>query len=799
MIGRCIKNKVVDDALKRFFYRLGYTIGEHPGYFLIVPLLLTALCISGFQQMDYEYEPEYLFSPTTGFAKHERDILESHFQTNYSMFKSSRIARPGRFARIIVSAKDGGSMLRTALWNQLLYLDQIAYNVTVEVEGAPVAYSDLCATFNDYCYDNEILRLSDLIPGVESDEIRLTYPIYFNPNTFESYTLPFFFGGITLTEINTVSNVDAIALAYFLDASEDWRLEVGDRWEQKVLDSLLQRRNDIAPDLEVGVFVSNTPAWEMERSRLSITNILCFNVIFMIAFSFVASMMQDVAKSKPLIGFGGLVSAALATLAGFGFCCYAGVEFISLNMAAPFLLLGIGIDDTFVLLSSWRRSSVHATVPERMGRSFSESAVSITVTSVTDFLSFMAGAITPFPCVRIFCLYSGISVAFIYVWHCTLFGAMLAYSGYNEAKNRNGLVPCVTATPRSLAKDRNWAYRLFCAGGINREDPHNPEDNREHAGMVFFRDTFGPVLNKTWVKCLVLLAFGIYIVIACWGVTNIKEGLEKRNTANYDSYSVKYYDMEDRFFKEYGYSISVTFAGPNLDFSDPATQDKIELILSQLEGTPYIDGNVTTCWLRDFLDYARRSSEFGGTAVAMATEAEFARSVRDYLAEPGSEQMLDIEWEDKNMTRIKAARFLIQGHNIVSSNLEQLMVSELRDVCDRYSTKDGITVSIFHPYFIYIDQYLAILPQTIQCIIVTAGVMVVIALILIPSPICSFWVSFSIVSIEIGVIGYMTWWGVRLDGVALINLIMCIGFSVDFSAHICSLNLSISIREGNCN
>ena len=26
----------------------------------------------------------------------------------------------------------------------------------------------------------------------------------------------------------------------------------------------------------------------------------------------------------------------------------------------------------------------------------------------------------------------------------------------------------------------------------------------------------------------------------------------------------------------------------------------------------------------------------------------------------------------------------------------------------------------------------------------------------------------------------MTWWGVRLDGVALINLIMCIGFSVDF-------------------
>merc|ERR1712012_460586 len=63
--------------------------------------------------------------------------------------------------------------------------------------------------------------------------------------------------------------------------------------------------------------------------------------------------------------------------------------------------------------------------------------------------------------------------------------------------------------------------------------------------------------------------------------------------------------------------------------------------------------------------------------------------------------------------------------------------------------------------------------------------MVVIALILIPSVVCSFWVSFSIVSIEVGVVGFMTLWDINLDGVALINLIMCIGFSVDFSAHIC--------------
>ena len=75
--------------------------------------------------MDYEFDPEYLFSPTGGAAKVERQVIEDHFPTNYSEFMSSRISRVGKFARVVVVAKDGGTMLRTAMWNQLLYIDQV--------------------------------------------------------------------------------------------------------------------------------------------------------------------------------------------------------------------------------------------------------------------------------------------------------------------------------------------------------------------------------------------------------------------------------------------------------------------------------------------------------------------------------------------------------------------------------------------------------------------------------------------------------------------------------------------------
>ena len=73
---------------------------------------------------------------------------------------------------------------------------------------------------------------------------------------------------------------------------------------------------------------------------------------------------------------------------------------------------------------------------------------------------------------------------------------------------------------------------------------------------------------------------------------------------------------------------------------------------------------------------------------------------------------------------------------------------------------------------------------TIQSVSVASVIMMLVSLVFIPNPLCSVWVGFSIISIEVGVIGFMSLWNVNLDSISMIQLIMCIGFSVDFSAHI---------------
>ena len=62
------------------------------------------------------------------------------------------------------------------------------------------------------------------------------------------------------------------------------------------------------------MFVSNTPALEMENSKLAITGTLIINTMVLVLFSFIAPLRADNAKSKPLVGFFGLFSATLATV-----------------------------------------------------------------------------------------------------------------------------------------------------------------------------------------------------------------------------------------------------------------------------------------------------------------------------------------------------------------------------------------------------------------------------------------------------------------------------------------------------
>ena len=63
-------------------------------------------------------------------------------------------------------------------------------------------------------------------------------------------------------------------------------------------------------------------------------------------------------------------------------------------MYVSLAVLGIGLDDMYILVSSWRLTRVSDPLSQRVQLTLKDAAVSITITSVTDALAFAVGKIT---------------------------------------------------------------------------------------------------------------------------------------------------------------------------------------------------------------------------------------------------------------------------------------------------------------------------------------------------------------------------------------------------------------------
>lgn len=82
-----------------------------------------------YQQIKYEIDPEYLFSPISGEGKLERRIVEQYFKVNYThRFNVGRITRPGEILFSDDLRYNTGEIIQFCVQRALIadYLEQFA-------------------------------------------------------------------------------------------------------------------------------------------------------------------------------------------------------------------------------------------------------------------------------------------------------------------------------------------------------------------------------------------------------------------------------------------------------------------------------------------------------------------------------------------------------------------------------------------------------------------------------------------------------------------------------------------------
>ena len=93
-----------------------------------------------------------------------------------------------------------------------------------------------------------------------------------------------------------------------------------------------------------------------------------------------------------------------------------------MNQILPALMLGVGIDDMFVIVHAFDNLSTPEkqlkSLAQNFGTTMKHAGVAITITSVTDLLAFAIGATTVLPAL---CIYASLGIFFIYLYAITFF------------------------------------------------------------------------------------------------------------------------------------------------------------------------------------------------------------------------------------------------------------------------------------------------------------------------------------------------------------------------------------------
>lgn len=320
-------------------------------------------------------------------------------------------------------------------------------------------------------------------------------------------------------------------------------------------------------------------------------------------------------------------------------------------------------------------------------------------------------------------------------------------------------------------------------GTVADPDPNNTRVNFTPSFATrFFNDWYGPFLMQPIVKGIVIVLLGIYLTFGIWGFTHVREGLKPVNLLVRDSYAIPHYETLEEYFWRIGPEVQIVVNNAT-DLSTAAARDEARQMVAAFTNTSHSVGEKSVqFWLNNYLTILQGPHHLEFELLEekpwlfyRILRTELNNTAYSYLAS-------DVNFGDPSKPDLVTSyRFSIGLKNIQSTNDQKAAMNEMRNVAGKFPERN---ITTFNLFWLFADQYEMILPNTMQNSLIGVCSMVVIAILLIPQPLCSIWVALAIFSMDSGVIGFMTWWGVNLDAISMITIVMSTGFCVDFSAHI---------------
>ncbi|ODV89534.1 hypothetical protein CANCADRAFT_58439 [Tortispora caseinolytica NRRL Y-17796] len=784
----------VNTFLSNWFGRLGFFCANYAIYIIIGSLVLVGALSSGIAKFTVEDEPVNLWVGPRSSALQEKEYFDRNFGPFY------------RIEQIFLASENESVMS----YENLAWWFEVEQSIVELTASNGDTFDNFCLKpMGDACVIQSFTQyFNGDIDNFQRDSYKQSLidctdsPVQCLPPFMQPLDPKIVFGYSNFTEDKSVLDSDAIVATFIVSNSEaPSYIERVTDWETELEKFLLNKISEAkARGLSLSLSTESSLKKELNQSGNTDIKIVVVSYLVMLCYVsltlgrrslFNLTSLAWIINSRALLGFVGVIIVVMSISMSIGFFSLFGVKMtLIVAEVIPFLVLAIGVDNIFLLvheLNLISESYNAETVEYRVSRALARVGPSIFLSTLSETITFLIATIVDMPAVRNFAIYAA--------------GAVIA----NAWLQLTFLIAVISLDQRRLE-----ARRVDCFPCIQLLSGVT-EDYYPYTLSTFIRKYYAPLLLKKATKLIVVLFFFTGFIVALMCFPDLQLGLDQRLALPDTSYLIPYFNDLNEYFRQ-GPPVYFVVREGNITYLDgqqklcgsfsSCSEFSLVNILEQESKRPKISyiADSPASWLDTYLHWLNpeldqfcfKDHPWSINMTGMPERDEFMNYLKLWLdASPdpcplGGKAAFGNAVVPNYVTEEIIASHFRTFHTTLKSQSDYINAyKSARTIADHAGAMTGLDVFPYSVFYIFFDQYLNIQKLSIQLISLAVSLLIIITAFFIGSLISGLILGMTVIMIIVDIVGVMSVWGVSLNAMSLVNLVICVGISVEFCVHIC--------------
>ncbi|KAK3908856.1 NPC intracellular cholesterol transporter 1 [Frankliniella fusca] len=850
----------IEMKVEEFFTELGTWSARNPVLVFFIASWIFAALVWPIDRLDIITNPVQLWASPTSQTRKDKDYFDSHFGPFYraEQIFVKAVNLPEVPHEMPQGTVNFGPVFNKEFLLKVWELQSAIQNLGRE-EGHPLEEVCFAPLHNDFTgpvtvekctiqtiwgyFQNSMEKFEKTGEknGLKTNYLNVIYDCLqnsYDPSCLAPYGGPaenlLVVGGFLDDESKTMVQADALVMNFVVNNHiNETDNAAAIAWEKRLLDFLKDwETNEMPPWMDIGYMAERSIEDEIDRVSKTSFGIIALSYFLMIVYVSLSlgrftTWRRLLIDSKVFVAVSGVLSVLASMMAALGVFAHVNYPTILLTIeAVPFLVLAVGVDNLFILVSTHERlleqskEAEPRPSAERIGRTLGLAGPAMLLTTLAEGSCFLIGASSSMPAVRSFAILAALALFFNFLAQCTVLMAVLALDERRMLRGRLDL--------------------FCCCGGRDR-----PPLRREQArGSRFierlFEHVLAPALMQRWVRVAVPVLFVCLWLATLPCLPRVDVGLDQSQAMTKDSYVYKYFE----FLKE------ILSIGPpvyfvvtkGLNYTDPAHQnlvcggmgcspDSLSTVVQAASKTAELShiARPASSWLDDIFDWTtlgncckefasngsfcphnREAPECTSCSITIdkTTNRPSAADMRKYV--PGF--LTDIPDENCAKGGIAAystgvnyvldqygradvgASYFMGYHTPVRTSADYYdALRAARKICDKVESAINSQLQLPEPvrvfpysiFYVYYEQYLTILWDTCSSLLLSWSVLALVMFLLNGLDVwASAIVSAIVLAVVMEMMATMYLWDISLNAVSAVNLVVAMGIAVEFNSHI---------------